>query len=96
MVVVLAKIPVKPEKREEFIEKAQHAIVCSRKEAGNISYVLYKSTDNDSDVMYVEEWDSWEALAAHGKAEHLLAFREARKDLLAGESTVKKYEVVGK
>lgn len=92
MIILFARIPVKPERREEFIQMAQHAITESRKEKGNISYNLYKSTDNDSDVLYVEEWESKEALAAHGKMEHFLAFSEARKDLLAGEKETKLYE----
>ena len=95
MIVLIVKVPVTPGKREEFVQRAQHALVESRKEKGNVSYNLYKSTENDNDVLYVEEWADEEALAAHGKAEHFLAFRKVQEELnlVSGERERKKYVV---
>ncbi len=94
MIVLIVKIPVTPGKREEFIQRAQHVLAESRKEKGNISYNLYKSIENDNDLLYVEEWESKEALAAHGKSEHYQAFLKEREELglISGEREVKLYE----
>ncbi|MDR2006376.1 MAG: antibiotic biosynthesis monooxygenase [Acidaminococcales bacterium] len=93
MVVVLAKIPVKPERQAEFIAMAQPVIAATRKEKGNISYTLYKSTENEYDLIYVEEWESKSDLALHLKSRHLQKFREARAGLMAGETSAKVYEI---
>ena len=94
MIVLIVKVPIAPGKRDEFIQRAQHALIESRKEEGNLSYNLYKSSENDNDLLYVEEWESKEALAKHGKAEHFLAFRKVQEELnfVSGERVVKLYE----
>ncbi len=95
MVLVLARIPVRPEKREDYIKKARPAIEGSRKEAGNISYDLYKSTENDSDLLYVERWKDMDAFDAHKEMPHLVAFRniQADEDMLAGDREIKVYKI---
>ena len=92
MIILFSRIPLKPGKREEFIEMARPVIVASREEKGNISYNLCKIVDSDNDVLYVEEWESKDALVAHGKSKHYLDFAEARKPLLAGERETKIFE----
>lgn len=95
MLLVLAKIPVRPEKRDYFIEKAQAAIEGSRKEAGNLRYELFKSTENDSEVLYVEQWQDQAAFEAHREMPHFTAFRKVQADegLVVGERDVRVYEV---
>lgn len=95
MIVLIVKVPVTPGKRDEFIQRAQQAIAESRKEKGNISYNLYKSTENDNDLLYVEEWQDEDAVTEHMQAKHFVDFRKLQEELglVAGERERKKYVV---
>ncbi|MDR3348789.1 MAG: antibiotic biosynthesis monooxygenase [Acidaminococcales bacterium] len=92
MVVVLAKMSVKPERQAEFIERARPVVAATRAEKGNVSYTLYKSTENERELIYVEEWESKSALALHLESEHLLKFKKERAEMMAGETNAKIYE----
>ena len=93
MVIVLARLSVNPQRQAEFIEMARPVIAATRREKGNISYTLYKSTENERDLIYVEEWESKNDLARHSQSEHLQKFKKERAGMMAGETSVKVYEV---
>lgn len=48
---------------EELVEK-------TRNEAGNISYNIYQSTDNENELILHERYVDKDALEAHKNAEH--------------------------
>lgn len=74
MLVVAAKITVKPGKREDFIEATRDLVAKTRAEQGNISYTLYASTENRTDLMFYELWTNQAALDAHMRTPHFVAF----------------------
>ncbi len=92
MILVSAKFKAKPGMREHIVEISRHAIECTRKEKGNISYTLFKSADDEETLMYYEEWEDIESLRAHLKTQHILDAREARKGMLDGAVEVKVFE----
>ena len=88
MIIVLAKaIPKDEEACEKIVEFAQDLIENSRKEEGNVDYNLYVNT-GDQTLMFVEQWESKEILAAHLQTEHFLKFGENIADLVAGDLAI--------
>lgn len=74
MIYVIATLSVKPDMRAELIAAAKICIAETRKEAGNIAYDMHESVTDPTRMVFVEQWDSVEALAPHGKSEHMRAF----------------------
>ncbi len=76
---LLATITVQEGKNAEF-EQAFLALTeqVRANEPGNIFYILHRSTSNPQVYKVMEQYESAEALDAHGKSDH---FREANKVL---------------
>jgi quinol monooxygenase YgiN len=74
VIYVIATLAVKPESRAELIAAAKPAIAATRKEPGNISYDMLESVTEPARIVFVEQWESAEALAPHGKTDHMRAF----------------------
>ncbi len=81
MIYVVATLTVKPETRAEFIAAAIACIKETRKEAGNIAYDLHESVTDPAKMVFVEQWENAEALAPHGKADHMKTFRPRRREM---------------
>ncbi len=87
MIIVNAKLPVKKEKNDEVIKQAEALINASRTHEGNISYNLYRDVLDDS-LVFVEKWESSEALDAHMKTPEFVEFSENIEDFLTGEMEI--------
>ena len=76
---LLATITVQEGKNAEF-EQAFLALTkqVRANEPGNIFYILHRSTSDPQVYKVMEQYESAEALDAHGKSDH---FREANKVL---------------
>jgi len=74
VIYVVATLTIKPETRAEFIAAATACIKETRKEAGNMAYDLHESVTDPSKMVFVEQWESAEALVPHRSAEHMKAF----------------------
>ena len=84
MIYVVATLTVKPETHAEFIAAARACIKETRKEPGNIAYDMHESVTDPAKMVFVEQWESAEALTLHGKTEHLRTFgRVAAKCMTA-------------
>jgi len=77
MIVVIGRVRTDPEKREELIRVGQKVASASRVETGCIGYRLYEDTETPNDFVFVEEWDSHEALQAHFATPHIREFMRA-------------------
>lgn len=82
MIIVEVYYRAKPGMRDKIIELAKPNVDGSRKEKGNISYTHYASIENDQDMFVFERWENPDALRAHSKTEHHMAFSAARRPLL--------------
>ncbi|WP_368657823.1 putative quinol monooxygenase [Metabacillus halosaccharovorans] len=83
MIIIHARMSVKPEKKEEFLQEIEAVMEGSRAEAGNNSYDLFQNpTDSNSFVM-VESWKDMEAVQAHNASSHFQKFSAAAKKMLS-------------
>ena len=87
MIIVNAKLNPKEDKIDEVIKQANKLIRLSREHDGNISYDFYKNTQT-SELLFVEKWQSTEALQAHMKTDEFLEFGKNTKELLVDEIDV--------
>ena len=91
MIIVAAHVTVKDGMGSEFVKVAQDCIANTRKEPGNISYILLTNTENPNKLTFFEEWKSQADLDAHMKTTHFLAFNKANAELLAQPSVLAIY-----
>lgn len=77
MIYVVATLNIKPGTKEQLLESARTCIAETRKEKGCISYDLFASITDDDTMVFVERWESREALTAHSKQPHISAWRDA-------------------
>ncbi|MFW3170613.1 putative quinol monooxygenase [Geodermatophilus sp. CPCC 206100] len=83
-VVVVATISPLPEHREAVREAVLTAIPQVHEEAGCQRYALHEG--QDARLVMIEQWESPEALAAHGKGPALTELSRALEGKLAGRS----------
>jgi quinol monooxygenase YgiN len=83
--VMLAELPIKPEKRDDFLDYTVENLAISRSAAGNIAFDILIDEARPDQVLFYEVWESAEAQQAY------MAWRVERGDLtillsfLAGE-----------
>ena len=77
MIYVVATLNIKPGTKERLLEPARKCIAETRKEKGCISYDLLASITDDDSMVFVERWETREALTAHSKQPHISAWRDA-------------------
>ena len=72
---IIATINVKPEFKEDVLNMLQTVTDATRKEEGNISYVLHEDINNSAKIIILEEWKSQEAIDFHNQTEHFLILK---------------------
>lgn len=77
MIVVVGRVRTDAAKREALMRVGQAVAAASRAEAGCVSYRLYEDTEIDNEFVFVEEWDSDEALKRHFATAHVQEFLQA-------------------
>lgn len=92
MIIVIAKLKVKPGKKAELFELAKNVIAATRAEKACISYELLDNPYDESSSVFVERWTSKEMLAQHLKAPHLIEWRTKSAALLDGETALSLFE----
>ncbi|EWS74390.1 antibiotic biosynthesis monooxygenase family protein (macronuclear) [Tetrahymena thermophila SB210] len=86
---IVALISIKQESREQLLPVFKTLIEETRKEEGNISYVLTNDVKDQNSFVFVEEWKSQEAINQHMASAHFVAFQGQIKDHLAAVPQVK-------
>jgi quinol monooxygenase YgiN len=59
------------------VRLGQAVAAASRKEAGCLSYRVYEDTELENEFVFVEEWESNEALQQHFATSHIEKFMRA-------------------
>src|SRR4051794_21658631 len=77
MIVVVARVKTDAAKRDELMRVALTNVAASRGDAGCISYTFYEDTQVPNHFVFVEEWESQEALQAHFATPHIAEFMGA-------------------
>jgi quinol monooxygenase YgiN len=89
MVVVVGRVQTDADKREAMIRVGQAVAAASRQEPGCISYRLYEDTETENEFVFVEEWESSEALQQHFASTHVEEFMQAIQATLVAPPDVK-------
>ena len=86
---VVARLTIKKEAVESFVQFAQKIVDETRKETGCISYNLYKNTfGQEAEFIFYEEYKDQAAIDFHNKSEYLNQFFSNITPLLAGKPIV--------
>jgi quinol monooxygenase YgiN len=79
-IAVVALIVAKPGAEEKLRVQLEGIVEPTRNEAGALQYDLHRDLKEPARFVFVERWASEEALAAHARSAHILAYREAAAD----------------
>lgn len=88
MISVIAKIPVKEEKRDEAIGAFRQLIAEVAKEEGTLSYTLNVSKQAPNTLVVMERYKDKEALKAHSSTPHFQSFFAKAGELFAGSPEI--------
>lgn len=86
MIYLIASLKTKPGSTEAIREAVAPCLEATRKEPGCIYYDLFQSLEDPDTLVFVEKWESREALAAHFEMPHLIAWREAGSPYFVGRT----------
>lgn len=89
MIVVVGRVRADPAQRETLIRIGQAVAASSRAEAGCISYRVYEDTEIENEFVFVEEWESSDALERHFATPHVGEFMAAIPATLVAPPDVK-------
>ncbi len=93
MLLVVATVPGKPDKREELSTVLASLAASSRGDAGCASYAFYADVEDEHAFVSVETWDQQSSLDAHMQQPHTQAALAQLGDLLAGAPTITVHEI---
>jgi quinol monooxygenase YgiN len=81
MILVMGHLRIAAEKMDEARPHMRAVLEATRKEAGCILYAFAEDVLDRGLIRILEEWESSDALKAHGGAPHLGAWRQALKTI---------------
>jgi len=77
LIYVIATLLVRPGALEALRAPAAACIAETQKEEGCIAYELLENVSDPERLVFVEKWETREALSTHSKTPHLKAWRDA-------------------
>ncbi|HEV2982148.1 MAG TPA: putative quinol monooxygenase [Solirubrobacteraceae bacterium] len=93
MIVTVGRVTTDAQRREELMRVGQAVARASRADDGCIAYRIYQDTENPDEFVFVEEWESEEALRSHFATPHVAEFMQAISATLASPPDVKFHTV---
>ena len=91
--VIIAKVEIKSDMTEEFVDGTVDLIEKSREEEGCISYSLYGDTEDAAKYVFVEEWKDQAAIDFHFDTDHFKNFGKLLDNVGAGPADIKIFDV---
>lgn len=79
MILVIARLVIRPGSAPHLLGPARICIEATRREQGCLAYDLFQSTTEPDMLVFVERWETREALSRHARTPHIAAWREAGK-----------------
>lgn len=92
MLIVEAKIRIRPECRTAFLAAVNTVIPLSRKEAGCLEYGFYQDINDPDRFITFERWASAAALSAHFSQPHTLELLKTAPEFVAEAPVITAYE----
>lgn len=83
MVIVIARVMVRPDRRDDFLAAARNCVAETRLEAGNIAYDFFESATEPNRFVFVERWKSHEANKAHLQSGHVQTLLQLAAECVA-------------
>jgi quinol monooxygenase YgiN len=77
MIVVVGRVRTDADGRADLLRIAHALVAASRRDDGCISYRLYEDTELANDFVFIEEWESDDALQRHLATPHIAEFTQA-------------------
>lgn len=93
MIVVVGRIRTDADRRERLLEIGHALAADSRAEPGCIGYRLYEDSELANDFVFIEEWESDDALQTHFRTPHIEAFMRAVPEAIVAPPDVKFHTV---
>ncbi|WP_182087283.1 putative quinol monooxygenase [Aureimonas sp. ME7] len=81
MIIVAGVLRLTPEGLATVREVARATVATTNAETGCIVYTFAEDISEPGTIRIYEEWDSREALDAHGRAPHMTIWRDALKTI---------------
>ncbi len=94
MFTIAARILVKLECREAFVQASKAITAGTRAEAGCLSYALHEDVHQPGTYLFYEEWRDAAAVEAHFREQHFLDFGLAIGELVTQPPEISVHEVV--
>ncbi|MBC2184045.1 antibiotic biosynthesis monooxygenase [Listeria sp. FSL L7-0233] len=85
MLQIEARMTIKKEQTEAFLQAAKEVIAASQEEAGNHGYELVQSTENETVFYMLEKWADMDAIQQHNESEHFKKFQKVAANFVAKE-----------
>ena len=76
MIYLIATLKIEPGTKSKLANMVLPCIEGTRKENGNISYDLHASVTDEDTLVFVERWETQEALDNHFTEPHFITWRE--------------------
>jgi quinol monooxygenase YgiN len=89
LIVVVGRVSTDAARRSELVRIGQAVAAASRTETGCISYRLYEDTEAMYEFVFIEEWESDDALQQHFATSHIRDFMRAIPATLVAPPDVK-------
>lgn len=94
MIKIIATMPVKAAKVEEFKAIARELVAKSAAEEGNISYSLNVSQADPNRFAVVEFWKDQAAIDFHNATEHFTTLLPKLAELCDGEIGIEQFDTI--
>jgi quinol monooxygenase YgiN len=93
MIVVVGRVRTDADRRADLVRIGQAIARASRSEAGCLGYRLYEDSEADNEFVFVEEWESQQALEKHFGMPHVAEFMQAIRAAIVGPPDVRFHTV---
>lgn len=92
MIIVLANVRFPPHRLKEALALSKDHVARSRSEPGCLSHSVYADPDHDNQLVFVEEWESEDALQRHFAVPQSVEFVNAIGAMAASRPRIRFYK----
>jgi quinol monooxygenase YgiN len=91
MIILMARVKVRPERMLEATALSQQHATLSRSESGCVSHAVYKDSEYENQLVFVQEWESEQSVATHLALPSSAQFVDALLNLSVGKPSFSLY-----
>jgi len=95
MIFIVAKMPVRPDRSDEFLSVVADFTARTRAEPGNLFFEWSRSVDDPNEFVLLEAFRDGAAGKAHVSSDHFKAAMASLPDVISGRPRIVNVEVPG-